>query len=217
MPTRKKSIARFKLPREVAVFPLPNLILFPKVEIPLFIFEPRYRQMLADTLAGSKLLALSLLKKGWENQKEPCPSHEIVGVGLVKAVVENSDGTSHVLLKGIERVQITNYLQTEPYRIARIRPLPDQVKDSKELLKLTRVLRNLFMKKIRLASEKPNEKVIFPKDLNDPITLSHFISMTMNCNAYLKQDLLETVNVNCRMKHLISMLQEEILPSGTQN
>ena len=85
MPARKNPVRKkFKLPRRVPVFPLPNVILFPQVELPLYIFEPRYRQMLADTVRGNKFMAVSLLKKGWEKKKEPYPSHEIVGVGYVK-------------------------------------------------------------------------------------------------------------------------------------
>lgn len=214
---KKPSPKKFKRPRQVAVFPLPNVILFPKAELPLYIFEPRYRQMLADALRGNKLIAISLLQKGWEAKKEPYPSHEVVGVGYLKATVQNSDGTSHILLKGMERARIIRYLQMEPYRIAQIRWLPDRVRDLKELKRLRRTLHDLFVQKLRLASEKPGERLSLPKELKDPIVLSHFVSFTLNTDPYLKQDILETTNVNCRVKHLISMLQEEISPPGSQN
>lgn len=220
MPPKKKSVPksrRIKLPLEVPVFPLPNAILFPKVELPLYIFEPRYRQMLQDVLTKDKFIAISLLRKGWEAEEEPYPSHEIVGVGYLKAVVQNRDGTSHILLKGMERARIVRYLQWEPYRIARIRPIPDRVKDRKELKNLSQVLHGLFIQKLRLASPKPDEPIALPKELEDPIVLSHFVSFTAAADPYLRQDILETTNANCRMKHLISMLQEEITPPGTQN
>ena len=207
----------FKLPEEVAVFPLPNLVFFPKVELPLYIFEPRYREMLRDTLAGNKFMAISLLKKGWEVRKEPYPSHDVVGVGYVKAVVENPDGTSNLLLKGMERAQITDYLRMEPYRVARIRPLPDEWADKKELAHLSGILRSLFIQKLRLASEEPAEEFSLPRELKDPIVLSHFVSFVTAADPYLKQDILETTDANCRIKHLISMLQEEIHPLGSQN
>lgn len=208
---------KFKLPSRVPVFPLPNVILFPKVEIPLYIFEARYRQMLADAMAGSKLVAVSLLRKGWEKKGEPYPSYEMVGVGLLKTVIQNSDGTSHVLLKGVERARIVKYLQWEPYRLARIRPVPDQIEDETELKKLNRVLRELFLKKLQMASEKPELRLELPRELKDPITLSHFASFTVASDPYLKQDIFETTNANCRIKHLISILREEIFPPGSQN
>jgi len=214
---RKPAPKKFKVPRKVAVFPLPNALLFPKVELPLFVFEPRYRKMLADTLAGNKFMAISLLKKGWESKEEPYPSYEIVGVGFVKAVVQNSDGTSHILLKGVERARILRYLQMEPYRIAEIQLMPDRVKDPKELKTLSRTLRELFVQKLRFVSERPGEKLMLPKELEDPVVLSNFASFTLASDPYLKQDILETTNVNCRVQHLISILQEEINPPGNQN
>jgi len=201
----------------VPVFPLPGALLFPKVELPLYIFEPRYQKMLADILKGHKCLAISLLRKGWEGREEPYPSHEIVGVGFVKAVIENPDGTSHILLKGIERARIVKYIQMEPYRIAQIRSIPDRMKNLKEAENLSQILRNLFIQKLRLASEKPAEKLPLPKELDDPAVLSHFVSFTAHSDPYLKQDILETTDVNCRLKHLIAILKEELFPLGNQN
>ena len=193
------------------------MILFPQVEIPLFIFEPRYRQMLQDTLSGNKFMAISLLRRDWKKHKEPYPSHEIVGVGYVKAVIQNPDGTSHLLLKGMERARIVRYLQMEPYRIAQVRPLPDQVKNEEEIHQLAQTLRKLFLQKLRFASERPSQEFRLPKELRDPLTLTHFVSFTALVDPYLKQDILETTNVNCRMRHLISLLEEEICPPGSQN
>lgn len=218
MPPKKKPTPKqFKLPTKVAVFPLPNIILFPQIEIPLFIFEPRYREMLKDILQGNKFMAISLLRKGWQSHQEPYPSHEIVGVGYVKAVIENPDGTSHILLKGLERARIVRYVKTEPYRVALVRPIPDEVQNQKELTHLAQTLRQLFIQKLKLASEKPADKFLLPKELVNPLTLTHYVSFTTSLDPYLKQDILETVNANCRMKHLISLLQEEICPPGIQN
>ncbi|MBI4115539.1 MAG: LON peptidase substrate-binding domain-containing protein [Candidatus Omnitrophica bacterium] len=218
MPRKKKPVPKkFRFPKRVAVFPLPNLTLFPEVEVPLYIFEPRYRQMLADSLAGNKFIAISLLRKGWEGEEEPYPSHEIVGVGYIKAARENSDGTSHIILKGVARARILRYTQMEPYRIAEIRRVPDRIKNSDELQNLNRVLQGLFIQKLRFVSEKPGENLSLPKELEDPVILSHFVSFIINAGPYLKQSILETTNVNCRVQHLISILKEEISPPGSQN
>ena len=218
---RKKlnvSSTKFRFPRKVAVFPLPNVLLFPKVELPLYIFEPRYRQMLKDVMSSNKFMAVSLLKKGWQKDKEPYPSHEIVSVGYVKAAVSNSDGTSHILLKGLRRVQIIRYTQMEPYRTALVRHVPDKVGNRKQLNALIPKLSRLFRQKLSYASEKPTDKIALPPELErDPIALSHFVSFTANADPYLKQTLLETVNASRRVKHLISILQNELCPSSLLN
>ena len=83
-----------EIPERVPIFPLPNVILFPGLDFPLYIFEPRYRMMLKDCSQGNKFMAISLLRKGWEGKKEPLPSHDIVGVGYVRAIFEI--GRAHV-------------------------------------------------------------------------------------------------------------------------
>jgi len=219
MASRKTSLqpGHTKLPEKVPVFALPNVILFPSVELPFYIFEPRYRQMLKDCASRDKFLAISLLKQGWESKKEPVPSHEIVGVGYVRAVFDNPDGTSHILLRGVGRAEIIRYVQLEPYRIAKIRELPDRIEDGRELSRLCEKLRRLLMQKMRLLSENPSRRMRFPKELRNPIALSHIASFLAQASPYLKQDLLETTNCNCRMRHLIGLYQEEIRPPGTQN
>jgi len=220
MNPKKSSVKQKKisLPAEVPVFPLPNAVLFPEAELPLYVFEPRYRKMLADCLADKKFMGISLFKKGWEDQSEPIPSHDVIGVGYVRAMVENADGTSYMILKGVGRAKILRYLQMEPYRIAKIKEIPDRVEDPKELIRLTLRLRKLFMQKIRWISDHPEMDPQLPKQMIQPIPLTHWASsLVASNNPYLRQDLLETTNPNCRMRHLIGILEEEIHPPGSQN
>ena len=206
-----------QIPDKVPVFPLPNVLLFPEIELPLYVFEPRYRQMLADCAEGNKFMAVSLLRRGWEKKKEPIPSHDVVGVGYIRAIFENPDGTSHILLKGIGRAKIVRYTQWRPYRIAKIKLLPDKIENREELVRLATRLKKLLMQKIRFSSETPHGRLHLPLELRNPITLSHIASFFAEASPYLKQDLLETTNCNCRMRHLIDLLEDEICPPGTNN
>jgi Lon protease-like protein len=215
--SKKRENGSWTPPLEIPVFPLPNVILFPEAEVPLYVFEPRYQKMLTDCRAGGKFLAVSLFKKGWENRQEPIPSHEIVGVGFLRAVFENADGTAYILLRGVGRAQIVRYLQMEPYRIAKIQYLPDEIQNPKELARLSRRLKKLFIQKLRWVSENPKITPQLPREMARPIPLSHLASSIVQISPYLKQDLLETTNSNCRIRHLIELLEEEIHPPGSQN
>ena len=206
-----------RIPDKIPVFPLPNVLLFPGVDLPLYIFEPRYRKMLADCIAGNKFIGISLFKPGWEARKEPIPSYSVIGVGYVRAMFENPDGTSHILLKGTGRVQIARYVQWEPYRVARVREMPDQIEDVEELPRLAAKLKKLLLLKLRFTSENPRRYFNFPKEFKNPITLSHLACFFTDANPYLKQDLLETAGCNSRMKHLIDIFEQEIHPSATRN
>src|SRR5690242_12871298 len=108
-----------KLPREVPVMTLPNATLFPHALQPLYIFEPRYRQMLADVLASGRVFAIAMQRPGY-TREIPAP---VAGLGLVRVAVRHADGTSHLVLHGLARVELGEVVRYRPYRIQRVRPL----------------------------------------------------------------------------------------------
>src|SRR6202051_921951 len=108
-----------KIPREIPVMTLPNATLFPHALLPLYIFEPRYRQMLADALHSNRMFSVAMQKPG-STRETPSP---IAGLGLIRVSVGHSDGTSHLILQGIARVQLCETVRYKPYRIQRIQPL----------------------------------------------------------------------------------------------
>jgi Lon protease-like protein len=111
----------------VRLFPLPNVVLFPQVVVPLHVFEQRYRRMTADALAKDKLIALVLLQPGWESDYEGRPPvHEVACVGRIVTEQLLEDGRYNLLLRGLSRVRLMRELKTKkPYRLARVELLSD--------------------------------------------------------------------------------------------
>ena len=91
-----------KLPSEVAVMTLPEATLFPQALLPLYIFEPRYRQMLADALHSNRMFSVAMQRPG-STREAPSP---VAGLGLIRVSVGHRDGTSHLILQGIARVEL---------------------------------------------------------------------------------------------------------------
>src|ERR1051325_2170978 len=114
------------LPSEIPVMVLPNAILFPQAMLPLYIFEPRYRQMLSDVLDSHRMFSVALQRSG---RARETPS-AVAGIGLVRASVGNRDDTSHLVLQGLARVQLAEPVRYKPYRIQKIRPLETTASDS---------------------------------------------------------------------------------------
>src|SRR5215510_10290636 len=108
-----------ELPSEVPVMTLPSATLFPQALLPLYIFEPRYRQMLKDTLQSHRMFSVAMQRPGC-SRESPCP---VAGLGLIRVSVGHQDGTSHLILQGLTRVELVSTVQYKPYRIAAIRPL----------------------------------------------------------------------------------------------
>lgn len=108
------------------LFPLPNVVLFPKAILPLHIFEPRYRTMMADALRGGQTICMALLKPGWEADYQGSP--EVCPIGCVGRVVQHQlldDGRYNIALHGESKVAIEGFTQDQPYRIARVRPVEE--------------------------------------------------------------------------------------------
>jgi Lon protease-like protein len=111
----------------IRLFPLPNVVLFPGAMLPLHIFEPRYRQMTADALAGDRLIAMALPRPGWEQDYAGKPAiHPVACVGRVVAEQALDDGRYNILLRGVARVRIVEEVaSTKQYRVAQFEQLDE--------------------------------------------------------------------------------------------
>jgi len=95
------------LPATIPLFPLPNVVLFPNVFLPLHIFEPRYRQMVHQALAADRMIGMVLLKPGYEVHYEQTPPvYDIGCAGNITHVERLPDGRFNIILKGIEKFRI---------------------------------------------------------------------------------------------------------------
>src|ERR1041384_7355759 len=115
-----------EIPHEVPVMTLPSATLFPQALLPLYIFEPRYRQMLADSLKSNRMFSVAMQKPG-RTRETPYP---VAGLGLIRVSVDHADGTSHLVLQGLIRIELKETVQYKPYRVQGIRPLHTKSQDS---------------------------------------------------------------------------------------
>src|SRR5678815_4288930 len=108
------------------LFPLPNVVLFPNVFLPLHIFEPRYREMVADAIAGDRVIGMALLKPGWEDDYEGRPPIFATGCsGVITHFERLPDGRYNIILRGVERFRILEEEESRSYRRAIVEPLTE--------------------------------------------------------------------------------------------
>lgn len=114
-----------QVPTTVPIFPLPEVVLFPQQLLPLHIFELRYRAMVADALASTRVIAIGLLKPGYEPSyfTSHAPIHPLVGLGRIVGWEELDNGKCNILLRGEARASIVEEVSGYPYRRARIKTL----------------------------------------------------------------------------------------------
>lgn len=132
------------IPEIVPVFPLPEVVLFPRTILPLHIFEPRYRQMMADVLLSDRVIAVALLRPGYEPHyyTRRAPIHATIGVGQVVESEKVPDGNYNLLLRGAARAIIVEEIEERPYRLAQIEPVYTFCSGSAE--QAERLCRDLF-------------------------------------------------------------------------
>jgi Lon protease-like protein len=124
------------------VFPLPSAVLFPGTALPLHLFEPRYRHLLADCLASDKVMALAQLQPGWEPDYQGRPPLKPICCAAVVAWHEGlPDGRSNIILQGVVRARILAESEHPvPYRVVRAQLLPDEPCEGPEDEALRRAL-----------------------------------------------------------------------------
>jgi Lon protease-like protein len=192
------------------LFPLPNLVLFPQVVQGLHVFEPRYRQLMADALESDRLITLVLLKPGWEEDYDGRPGIEAFGcLGRVSRHEPLPDGRSNLLLRGLARVRL---LDEQPahklYRTARAEVVPDVLpEDLPRLLALRRGLADAVLGRFEPAGPAHRQlSELFAGEM--PLgALCDMMAYALPIELGLKQRLLEEPRVDLRAEVLADALR----------
>lgn len=191
---------------EAPIFPL-GVVLFPGTPQLLHIFEPRYRQMLADCLEGDRRFGLSFAKMDSGDDPAPAPGD----VGCLASVRDSrsfADGRSNILAVGEERYVLQAYLTTDlPYRMALVETFDDEDLAAPLIDELAGQARAEFAKFVsgmRAISDRPAEAV--PLE-SAPQATSFQIAATLELEANVKQDLLALRSTHERLEHLLRMLR----------
>ena len=192
------------LPSTIPLFPLPDVVLFPSVFLPLHIFEPRYRQMLADALRGDQIIGMVLLKGGRDDIEEPPPVYPIGCAGLVSHAETLQDGRSNIILHGVQRFRVVEEATDRAYRRAQIEPLPEAVSPTirAEVRQARKQLETLLAGRLDTAGGE----LMVPGDMADE-DLVNALAQYLDFDPVEKQALLERDNAASRSKALIELIE----------
>ncbi len=189
---------------------LPNTLLFPDALMPLFIFEPRYRAMVAWALENERMVCMALLRDGRDDWQSPEDFHHKAGIGLIRASVSHDDGTSHLILQGLARVELTAFPQTEPFVLAEFRMIPISDEPSEDVTILCTSVRKLCAELIERGVDIPDPLENQIAAAPDTGVLCDLVTQTLIRDPYQRQRLLEIENVAQRLHTLIGALRAEL-------
>jgi len=197
-----------ELPQEVGIMTLPNAILFPQALLPLYVFEPRYRAMLKESLESQRMFAVALPNDAAAANSALVP-HRVAGVGLIRACVDKPDGSSNLILQGVSRVRFTDFVQEKPYYVARIEVLSTEESDALEVEALSvKVLEMIGT--MHDAGEIQAEGIMkFLNDIRDYDALADIVTYSFIEDVASKQKILETLNLRQRLQKVIVALRRQ--------
>ena len=195
------------LPPTIPIFPLPNVVLFPGVFLPLHIFEPRYRAMTRDALAGDRIIGMTLLRPGFEPDYEGRPP--IYGVGCAGVISHSdrmADGRFNIVLHGLAKFRIVEEIADGDYRRARIEPITE-LTGAAELQEIKRMRGRI--EGLLLSALKASE-VQIPGSLSDE-DLVHALCQYLRFEPAERQALLECEGTLARARALTEFLEMQSL------
>jgi Lon protease-like protein len=198
------------LPEAVPVMPLPSAVLFPHALLPLFIFEPRYRNMLEYALRHHRMFCVTLIKPSCPEWHAPEDFFHLATIGLIRACVGQSDGTSNLILQGLQRVRFAGFEQETPFPIAKIDIVESRDTTTVQTEALGEKVLELYSKLKHHGRQLPAKVDRYLSELQDPEMLADLMASTFINDALRRQRLLEESSLNQRLRLLIQYFRDEI-------
>ena len=196
------------LPPAIPLFPLPNVVLFPNVFLPLHIFEPRYLEMIADALKGDRIIGMALLRPGYEaNYEGRPPVYEVGCAGVITHSQPRADGRYDIVLRGLQKFRITSEDNGRPYRIGEVQALSEVIPPD-EITPL-RHQRQRLEAVLAAAVERVRAEPKFPPSVPDE-DLVNALAQYLDLEILEHQALLECNGVLARCRALIDLLEIKI-------
>jgi ATP-dependent Lon protease len=199
-----------EIPPTLPVLPLKETIVFPQSMTPLAIGQERSIKLVDDVVSGDRMLALVGAKPdapevpGWDDL------YEIGTAAIVHKLVRVPDGTLRILVQGLRRIKLERHAGDDPYLVGDFVEVPDELEDTKELEAVTRNVQNLFGRIIAAVPYLPEELQIAAANVDDPSALSHLVASVTRLKTEEKQALLETANVEERLRAISGILSREL-------
>jgi uncharacterized protein len=195
---------------ELSIFPLPNITLFPGALLPLHIFEPRYREMLRDTLSRRKILAVARLQPGFEQDYEGRPPvFDVCGVGVIESWSERDDGRFDIALRGLARARIAEELPPlRPFRQVRAERIIELVPEPALVAAWQIKLASLWERLSPHLPEQVRDLKTLTRDTDDASAYADRLAAAMVADPDACQQLLGEADPAERLRLLTARVQE---------
>jgi ATP-dependent Lon protease len=167
-------------------------------------------RLVDDAMRGNRLVALVSQTSQASALASPDNLYRMGTAAAIQRLLRAPDGTLQLLVQGLERVRLLDFISTEPYLVAHVQPAQDQVEPGIESEALRRTVVDLFRQLVELADEMPKELAMAAESLADNRQVAYMVASITQPDVAVRQEILELDQVNSKLRRLVGLLQHEV-------
>ncbi len=199
-----------EIPDALPVLPLINTVVVPMAVAPIVVGQERSIKLVDEVMRTNRLVTLVAQRHPEARPAGPDDIYRVGTTAIIHRLLRLPDGTLQLVVQGLERIRILDFLQTEPFLVARIEKLPEQVTASTKLEALRRTLGELFRKLVPLTEDIPNELAAAGENIGDPRLFAYLVTAMTPMETSVRQEILELDAIDHKLQRLIEIVQQEL-------
>jgi ATP-dependent Lon protease len=198
------------IPDVLPILPLRGVVVYPQTGVPLTIGQARSIRLVDDVVSGNRLVGLVASRDPELETPGPDQLYEVGTLATIHRLFRAPDGTIRLLVQGLSRIRIGEFIETEPYLKANIENYPEFEEEGLQTEALERSVRNQFQRIAELVSSIPQELVASVLDLENPLQTVYVVANFQRMELGDAQDLLEIDSATEKLEKLVAFLAHEI-------
>ena len=197
-------------PEELPILPIRESVLYPKMLLPFMVSQDRLVKLIDAALLANKMIGIVPIKNKEVTEVRPEDLFEVGTAAHILKMLKMPNNSIRLLIQGISRIRVTEFIQQEPFLRAKVRPLDDQGEKTTETQALMSGVKGIFQKFVEMAPNLPADLAIMAMNVEDPGVLADLIASTLNLALEDKQAILETLEVKARLEKVNLLLNKEL-------
>jgi ATP-dependent Lon protease len=206
----EEDLSGIDVPTELPMLPLRGVVIFPSAIVPLLISRGSSLKVVEQALAGDRMLGLVAQKNPEDEEPDVGKLYSRGTAGRILKMLKYPDNSVRILVQGLRRIEVVEYVQKTPFYRASVRHLSDVHEPSKDLEAMQAHMVNQFAKFVSMIPYLPDELQVVVMNIKDPGKVTDLIASNLNVSLEEKQDLLSALDVRARMEKLSTILNREI-------
>ncbi|MDQ3412215.1 MAG: endopeptidase La [Chloroflexota bacterium] len=192
------------------ILPLRGTVVFPLTVVPLAAAQPRSLRLIDQVMSGDRTVALVMQKDADQEGAGPDDVYPIGTIATIHQMMRVPDGSVRLAVQGLERMRILEFIEEEPFLIARVERAPELAEESVEVQALTRNTLELFQRLVSLVSHLPDELVTAALNVDDPRHLVYLVATNLRMDPEERQHLLELDSIQDKLGALNAFIAKEL-------